>query len=97
MEESDGWVWIGISSPKQNIYAKILAKYTNVHFIITVGAAFDFFTGNVKQAPKFIQRSGLEWLFRLYREPQRLLRRYFNVVPLFIYYNLKGFYKYLKT
>ena len=86
-------VWIGISSPKQDIYAHRLKKYLNVHFIFTVGAAFDFYTGNVKQAPRFIQRSGFEWLFRLLMEPKRLWKRYFSVIPLFIYYNLKGIYK----
>ena len=65
-------VWIGISSPKQDIYAQRLSKYLNVHFIFTVGAAFDFFTGNVKQAPKYIQRIGLEWLYRISREPTTL-------------------------
>jgi N-acetylglucosaminyldiphosphoundecaprenol N-acetyl-beta-D-mannosaminyltransferase len=82
-------LWIGISSPKQDIYARRLSKYLNVHFIFTVGAAFDFFTGNVRQAPKFIQRSGFEWLYRLLMEPKRLWRRYIQVVPFFIYLNLK--------
>ena len=86
-------VWIGISSPRQDIYAHRLKKYLNVHFIITVGAAFDFYTGNVKQAPKIIQRSGFEWMFRLYREPKRLWKRYLSVIPLFIYYNFKGIFK----
>lgn len=81
-------LWIGISSPKQDIYALRLSKYLNVHFILTVGAAFDFFTGKVKQAPRFIQRSGFEWLYRVFAEPRRMGRKYLSVVPLFIYYNL---------
>lgn len=81
-------VWIGISSPKQDIYAHRLSKRLNVHFIFTIGAAFDFYTGNITQAPKFIQRSGFEWLFRLVIEPRRLWKRYFTVIPLFVYYNL---------
>jgi len=81
-------LWIGISSPKQDIYARRLSKYLNVYFIFTVGAAFDFFTGRVKQAPKNIQRSGLEWLFRIFMEPKRLIKRYIQVVPQFIYLNL---------
>lgn len=81
-------VWVGISSPKQDIYANRLSKYLDVHFIFTVGAAFDFYTGNVKQAPKFVQRSGFEWLYRLLMEPKRLWKRYFKVIPLFILYNL---------
>lgn len=85
-------VWIGISTPKQEMFAKKLAEFTNVHFIITVGAAFDFHIGGVRQAPKFIQRSGLEWLFRLLMEPKRLFKRYFEVVPMFIFYNLKEYF-----
>jgi len=81
-------VWVGISSPKQEKYAQRLSKYTNVHFFVTVGAAFDFHTGNVKQAPRFIQRSGFEWLYRVLAEPKRMGKKYLKVVPLFIYYNL---------
>lgn len=81
-------VWIGLSTPKQEVFASRLKKYTNVNFICTVGAAFDFHTGNVKQAPKILQNMGLEWLFRLVVEPKRLWRRYIEIVPKFIYYNL---------
>jgi len=88
-------VWIGISTPRQEMFAKKLAEFTRVHFIITVGAAFDFHIGGVRQAPKFVQKSGLEWLFRLLMEPKRLYKRYFEIVPLFIYYNLQEYFSYL--
>jgi N-acetylglucosaminyldiphosphoundecaprenol N-acetyl-beta-D-mannosaminyltransferase len=81
-------VWIGLSTPKQESFAEMLSKHTTVACIITVGAAFDFHTGRVRQAPAFIQRAGLEWLFRLSMEPRRLFKRYFEIVPLFIYYNI---------
>jgi N-acetylglucosaminyldiphosphoundecaprenol N-acetyl-beta-D-mannosaminyltransferase len=84
-------LWIGISTPKQEILAYRLAKYLNVHFIITVGAAFDFHIGEFKQAPKIFQKMGMEWFFRLCMEPRRLFKRYFEVVPLFIYYNIREF------
>ncbi|MEO9476973.1 MAG: WecB/TagA/CpsF family glycosyltransferase [Cyclobacteriaceae bacterium] len=80
-------VWIGLSTPKQEQFAFHLSKHTDVKFIICVGAAFDFHIGNVKQAPAWIQKAGMEWLFRLFTEPKRLWRRYFEVVPMFIYYN----------
>lgn len=86
-------VWVGISTPKQEIFAYKLSKLVNVHFIITVGAAFDFHIGKVRQAPKIIQKSGLEWLFRLCIEPKRLGKRYLNVVPLFVYYNISNLLK----
>ena len=52
--------------------------------MIGVGAAFDFLAGVKKQAPRWMQRSGLEWLFRLSTEPKRLWRRYFTIIPRFI-------------
>lgn len=81
-------LWIGLSTPKQELFATRIARFVNVRFIITIGAAFDFFTGKVIQAPRIIQRSGLEWFFRLCIEPRRLFKRYFTVVPLFIFYNV---------
>lgn len=80
-------VWIGLSTPKQEIFASYLSKYTKVDYICCVGAAFDFHIGNVKQAPTWIQKIGMEWFFRLLMEPKRLWKRYFDIVPFFIYYN----------
>ncbi len=81
-------VWIGLSTPKQELFAMNLSQKTNVNFLITVGAAFDFHTDRIRQAPKLIQQAGLEWLFRLLGEPKRLYKRYLEVVPYFIYYNI---------
>ena len=80
-------VWVGLSTPNQEIFAHRLSKFTNVHCICTVGAAFDFNTGKVQQSPKFIQNIGMEWFFRLLMEPKRLYKRYLEIVPLFIIYN----------
>ena len=88
-------VWVGLGTPKQELFAVQLAKFTKVHFIVTVGAAFDFHTGRVAQAPKFLQKSGLEWFFRLCMEPRRLYGRYAEVVPAFVYFNLKEYIFYL--
>ena len=79
-------VWIGLSTPKQERFAHELSRRVNVHFIITVGAAFDIHTGHLHQAPRLLQRMGLEWLFRLVMEPRRLWRRYLKIVPLFLVY-----------
>ncbi|MEQ8581150.1 MAG: WecB/TagA/CpsF family glycosyltransferase [Marinoscillum sp.] len=84
-------VWIGLSTPKQEQFAFHLSKHTRVKFIICVGAAFDFHIGNVRQAPSWIQKMGMEWCFRLFMEPKRLWKRYFEIVPLFIYYNFAEF------
>lgn len=83
-------VWIGISTPKQERFAAMLAPFTRkAKYLITVGAAFDFHIGAVRQAPRWMQEAGLEWLFRLLVEPRRLWRRYVDIVPAFIYFNLK--------
>lgn len=82
-------VWIGLSTPKQEQFAARLSEYTDVHILATVGAAFDFHIGNVRQAPKMIQKMGLEWLFRLMTEPGRLFRRYVEIVPKFLFYSIK--------
>jgi len=86
-------VWIGLSTPKQEIFACRLSKFTRVNFICTVGAAFDFHTGKIKQAPAWLQKMGIEWFFRLLMEPKRLWKRYFEIVPLFIWYNIVEFIK----
>ncbi len=84
-------VWIGLSTPKQEKFAERLCHYLSGGYIITVGAAFDFHTGQVKQAPKWIQKIGMEWFFRLLVEPKRLYRRYLEIVPKFIWLNFKEF------
>jgi N-acetylglucosaminyldiphosphoundecaprenol N-acetyl-beta-D-mannosaminyltransferase len=75
-------VWVGISSPKQEQWMHSHLGKVDAPVLIGVGAAFDFLSGNKKQAPRWMQRSGLEWLFRLVSEPQRLWRRYIQY-PLF--------------
>jgi N-acetylglucosaminyldiphosphoundecaprenol N-acetyl-beta-D-mannosaminyltransferase len=64
--------------------AEYISILTEGKIFIGVGAAFDFFTGRVRQAPRWMMRIGLEWLFRLFQEPTRLWRRYLIYNPLFI-------------
>ena len=77
-------LWIGIGSPKQVELAAELKTKLKKTTIFCVGAAFDFITNNKSQAPKFIQKSGLEWLFRLFTEPKRLWKRYLIIIPKFM-------------
>jgi N-acetylglucosaminyldiphosphoundecaprenol N-acetyl-beta-D-mannosaminyltransferase len=74
-------VWLGMSSPKQDFEAQRLAQALP-GLVLAVGAAFDFVAGTQKEAPRWIQKSGFEWLFRLLSNPRRLWRRYLigNVV-----------------
>jgi N-acetylglucosaminyldiphosphoundecaprenol N-acetyl-beta-D-mannosaminyltransferase len=69
-------VWVGISTPKQELLMAELVEDLGGPVLIGVGAAFDFHAGLKRQAPRWMQRAGLEWLFRLCTEPRRLWRRY---------------------
>jgi N-acetylglucosaminyldiphosphoundecaprenol N-acetyl-beta-D-mannosaminyltransferase len=89
-------VWIGLSTPRQEQFAYRLRNYTSTQFIVTVGAAFDFHTGRVRYAPAWMQKNGLGWLFRVVTEPRRLLKRYAEIVPLFIFFNIKELFSSLK-
>jgi N-acetylglucosaminyldiphosphoundecaprenol N-acetyl-beta-D-mannosaminyltransferase len=76
-------IWVGLSTPKQE---KFMAQYwqkLDTTLMFGVGAAFDFHAGRVRQAPRWMQRSGLEWLFRLCCEPKRLWKRYLKNNPVF--------------
>jgi N-acetylglucosaminyldiphosphoundecaprenol N-acetyl-beta-D-mannosaminyltransferase len=76
--------WVGLSTPKQE---KFMAEYLpklDATLMFGVGAAFDFHSGRVKQAPRWMQRCGLEWFHRLCSEPRRLWKRYFRNNPLFV-------------
>lgn len=77
-------IWVGLSTPKQE---KFMAQYwqkLDATLFFGVGAAFDFHAGRVRQAPRWMQRTGLEWFFRLLCEPRRLWKRYFKNNPLFL-------------
>ena len=73
---SPEFLWVGLGSPKQERWMAEHRPAIHAPVIIAVGAAFDFLSGRKPQAPRWIQRSGLEWLFRLASEPRRLWRRY---------------------
>lgn len=77
-------VWVGLSTPKQEYWMASHIGRIDTPVMIGVGAAFDFLTGLKRQAPPWMQRNGLEWLFRLASEPRRLWRRYMSIVPRFI-------------
>lgn len=78
-----GVVFLGIGCPKQEDFA---AKHRDrIHAVqMCVGAAFDFHAGKVAMAPPWMQRRGLEWLYRLYREPRRLWKRYLQTNSVFV-------------
>ncbi len=77
-------IWVGLSTPKQEFWMARHLGRIEAPVMVGVGAAFDFLAGTKRQAPRWIQRNGLEWLFRLCSEPRRLWRRYAYSVPGFI-------------
>jgi N-acetylglucosaminyldiphosphoundecaprenol N-acetyl-beta-D-mannosaminyltransferase len=76
--------WVGLSTPKQERFMAEFLSKLDATVMIGVGAAFDFHSGRVRQAPRWMQRSGLEWFYRLCCEPRRLAKRYFRNNPLFV-------------
>jgi len=86
-------VWVGLGSPKQDLWAQLYAPHLNAKVIIGVGAAFDFLSLNKPQAPRWMQRNGLEWLFRLINEPRRLGKRYIVYNSKFIGRTLRCYWK----
>lgn len=69
-------VWVGLSTPKQERWMMEFRERLSGSILVGVGAAYDFHTGRLKQAPSWMREHGLEWLFRLGAEPRRLWRRY---------------------
>jgi len=84
-DASPDFVWVGISSPKQEWWMSRAAPLIGRGVFFGVGAAFDFHSGAIRRAPKWMQRSGLEWLHRLGSEPRRLWKRYLVLGPRFVW------------
>jgi len=84
--DSDGAdvVWVGLGVPKQELWMAGMRPRLQAPVLVGVGAAFDFLSGRKRQAPAWMQRRGLEWLFRLSQEPLRLLPRYLRYNPAFV-------------
>jgi N-acetylglucosaminyldiphosphoundecaprenol N-acetyl-beta-D-mannosaminyltransferase len=78
-------LWVGLGCPKQERWMREHRDKLQVPVVVGVGQAFDIHSGEVPQAPIWMRENGLEWLFRLYREPRRLWRRYFIYNTKFIF------------
>jgi len=81
-------VFVGLGCPKQEFWMHAYSKDLNA-VLIGVGAAFDFLAGTKRRAPVWMQRAGLEWLFRLASEPGRLWKRYLVTNSLFLWYLIR--------
>lgn len=78
-------VWVGLSTPKQEYWMRDHVGRIPGATLVGVGAAFDFYAGDVKRAPAWMHQNGLEWLHRLISEPRRLWRRYLVLAPKFVF------------
>jgi len=78
-------LWVGLGAPKQEQFMAEHRGKLRCALMVGVGAAFDFHSGAVKEAPRWLHRSGLQWTYRLMQEPRRLGRRYLSCVPAFLW------------
>jgi len=92
-EKNPDIVWVGLGSPKQDVWMSNHREKLQAPVIIGVGAAFDFIAGTKAQAPIWMRKSGLEWLFRLCSEPKRLWRRYLVGNSQFLYLTFQDWYQ----
>lgn len=83
-ETDPDFVWVGLGTPKQDKWMAQHVGKIHASALLGVGAAFDFVSGAKPRAPLWMQRSGLEWLFRFMTEPRRLAPRYFVIIPIFV-------------
>ena len=89
--------WVGLSTPKQELFMSKALSKLDAKVMFGVGAAFDVWTGNIQDAPAWMKGAGLQWFHRLIQEPRRLWRRYAVIVPSFlsrILLQILGFKKY---
>lgn len=84
-------LWVSLTAPKQDYWIYDNLDSLDTRIAIGVGGAFEVSLGIIKRAPVFMQRNGLEWLYRFYKEPKRLFRRYILEAPRFIPLVLKQY------
>ena len=79
-------IWVGISTPKQERFMQRYLRELDTTLMFGVGAAFDFHTGRIQDAPEWIKRIGMQWLHRLMQDPRRLWKRYLRNNPAFLWH-----------
>lgn len=83
-ETEPDFVWVGLGAPKQEKWMAAHQRKIN-GLMIGVGAGFDYYAENIKRAPEWMQKSNLEWFYRLMQDPKRLFKRYLNTNTKFIW------------
>ncbi|CAK8582487.1 WecB/TagA/CpsF family glycosyltransferase [Priestia megaterium] len=88
-ETKPDFVWVGLGAPKQEKWMAAHQGRVN-GLMIGIGAGFDYYAGNISRAPKWMQKSNLEWFYRLMQDPKRLFKRYFYTNTKFIWLIIRG-------
>jgi len=86
-------LWVGLSAPKQEKWIYRNIEKLNIKMAAGIGAVFNFYSGSVRRAPYWMQKAGLEWLYRIYAEPKRLFKKYMIYNTKFIILVLKDLLK----
>lgn len=86
-------LFVAITSPRKEIFLNQYKDVMKIPFVMGVGGSFDVVAGKVSRAPMWMQKSGLEWLYRVYQEPRRMWKRYLITNSLFIFYVLRAKFK----
>lgn len=86
-------LWVGLTAPKQEKWIHKNLEKLDVQIAVGIGAAFDYISGQVRRAPIWVQKIGLEWFDRVLQEPKRLWRRYFVGNSLFVWLVIKEFFR----
>lgn len=89
-ESNPDFLWVGIGAPKQEIWMWNHQEKIHNTVMLGVGAGFNFFAGTLDKAPAWMEKASIEWLFRLYKEPKRLWRRYVFGGFKYLYYTTKS-------
>lgn len=77
--------WVGLGSPKQERFMAQHCGRLSCKLMVGVGAAFDFHGGAIREAPRWLHKTGLQWIYRILQEPHRLWRRYLNCILAFVW------------
>jgi N-acetylglucosaminyldiphosphoundecaprenol N-acetyl-beta-D-mannosaminyltransferase len=86
-------LFVGFSSPKKEKFLNRWMPMMQVPFCMGVGGSFDIISGRTKRAPAWMQKSGLEWCYRIYQEPRRMWKRYAKTNPVFVWMVVKEYFK----
>ena len=96
LQNAQIFLFIGISSPKKEIFIKQYKDRLSANLIMGVGGSFDIYAGKTKRAPDFMKKYGMEWIYRIYQEPKRMWKRYLITNTIYIFLIIKKIFSQIK-